>query len=68
MKQVEKLIEATDTCARCSLRRATREVEAKGEFIRLCDDCYWGQEPASQDRPCHLGPSSENSPWLEHTG
>lgn len=46
MKQVEKQGEATDTCARCNLRRATRELEAKGVFIRLCDDCYWGREQA----------------------
>ncbi len=50
MKQVEKPVEATDTCARGGLRRATRELEARGVFIGLCDDCYWGQEPASQDR------------------
>ncbi len=32
MKQVEKQVEATDTCARCGLRRATRELEARGVF------------------------------------
>lgn len=43
-----KDIEPTDTCARCGLRRATREFEAKGVSIRLCDDCYWGREPAER--------------------
>ncbi len=33
-----------DTCNRCGLRRATRELEERGVSIRLCDDCYWGQE------------------------
>jgi hypothetical protein len=39
--------EPSDTCERCGLRRATREMEAKGikPSIRLCDDCYWGKEP-----------------------
>lgn len=42
---VDRKIEPSDTCARCGLRRATRELEAKGINIRLCDDCYWGREP-----------------------
>lgn len=35
---------AIDTCGRCGLRRATKELEDRGVQIRLCDDCYWGQE------------------------
>lgn len=50
MAQVGRQIEPTDTCARCGLRRATRELEARGVFIRLCDDCYWGQEPDAAER------------------
>ncbi len=50
MAQVDRQIEPTDTCARCGLRRATRELEARGVFIRLCDDCYWGQEPKAAER------------------
>lgn len=42
-----KKIEATDTCHRCGLRRATRELEEQGISIHLCDDCYWGQESDS---------------------
>ena len=41
----------TDTCGRCGLRRATRELEEQGVQVRLCDDCYWGREfaePASE--------------------
>jgi len=37
--------EVADTCGRCGLRRATKELEEQGIQIRLCDDCYWGQEP-----------------------
>jgi hypothetical protein len=33
-----------DTCSRCGLRRATKALEEQGIQIRLCDDCYWGQE------------------------
>lgn len=51
MAQVDRQIEPTDTCARCGLRRATRELEARGVFIRLCDDCYWGKEPANDRSP-----------------
>lgn len=36
----------TDTCARCGLKRLTKTLEEKGTAIRLCDDCFWGQEPA----------------------
>ena len=44
----------TDTCGRCGLRRATRELEEQGVQVRLCDDCYWGQEtqpPVKTDTP-----------------
>lgn len=34
----------TDTCARCGLRLATREMEEKGIVIDLCEECYWGKE------------------------
>jgi hypothetical protein len=44
-------VKASDTCGRCGLRRATRELEEQGVQIRLCDDCYWGQEPAEGSRP-----------------
>jgi len=37
-------IRPSDTCHRCGLRRATRELEERGIQIRLCDDCYWGTE------------------------
>lgn len=40
-------IKPNDTCIRCGLRRVTRELEQQGITIRLCDDCYWGSEPAS---------------------
>ncbi len=46
MAATERDVRPTDTCARCGLRRATREWEARGVRIRLCDDCYWGREPA----------------------
>ncbi len=49
MAQVNRQFEPTDTCARCGLRRATRDLEAKGVFIRLCDDCFWGKEPATEE-------------------
>ena len=45
---------AIDTCGRCGLRRATKELEERGVQIRLCDDCYWGQEtqpPVRTDTP-----------------
>jgi len=35
---------ASDTCNHCGLRRATKALEEHGTEIRLCDDCYWGQE------------------------
>jgi len=41
---------STDTCHRCGLRRATRELEQRGIRIRLCDDCYWGA-----DQPAETG-------------
>lgn len=41
----------TDTCGRCGLRRATRELEEKGIQIQLCDDCFWGQEAQPPDLP-----------------
>lgn len=41
----------TDTCERCSLRGLTRALEEKGTVIRLCDDCYWGQESAAVEAP-----------------
>jgi hypothetical protein len=52
------VIELTDTCARCGLRRVTRVLEERGITIRLCEDCYWGREdlrpapekPARPDR------------------
>jgi len=50
MARGDRPIEPTDTCARCGLRRATRELEAKGVLIRLCDDCYWGKEPTADNR------------------
>jgi hypothetical protein len=34
----------TDTCARCGLKRLTKSLEEKGTPIRLCDNCFWGQE------------------------
>lgn len=44
-----------DTCTRCGLKRATQALEEQGITIRLCDDCYWGQEvplePAKGDPP-----------------
>jgi hypothetical protein len=51
-------IQPTDTCARCGLRRATRETEEKGKRIRLCDDCYWGQEPGTVVPPAKQEPST----------
>lgn len=46
------VIELTDTCARCGLRRVTRALEEQGNSVRLCDDCYWGKEsPAPPDEP-----------------
>lgn len=46
-------IKPTDTCHRCGLRRATRELEERGIRLRLCDDCYWGREsqPVDERRP-----------------
>ena len=38
-------VTTTDTCARCGLKRLTKTLEEKGTAIRLCDDCFWGQEP-----------------------
>jgi hypothetical protein len=43
-----------DTCSRCGLRRATKALEEQGTKIRLCDDCYWGEEtqpPTKSDNP-----------------
>jgi hypothetical protein len=43
-----------DTCNRCGLRRATQALEDQGIQIRLCDDCYWGQEtlpPVKSETP-----------------
>ena len=40
---------AMDTCARCGLRRLTRSLEERGIATHLCDDCYWGKEPAEAD-------------------
>lgn len=40
-----------DTCTRCGLRRATQRLEERGITIRLCDDCYWGQEPDAPATP-----------------
>jgi hypothetical protein len=45
MAQTPREVHPTDTCARCGLRRATRQLESRGVQIRLCDDCYWGREP-----------------------
>lgn len=42
---------ATDTCARCGLRRLTQTLEEKGIMIRLCDDCYWGRERVPAEEP-----------------
>ncbi len=39
-----------DTCTRCGLRRATQRLEERGITIRLCDDCYWGQEPEAPEK------------------
>ncbi len=39
-----KEIKSTDSCHRCGLRRASRELEEKGVTVRLCDECYWGRE------------------------
>jgi hypothetical protein len=36
----------SDTCARCGLRRLTLALEQRGIIIRLCDDCFWGNQPA----------------------
>lgn len=45
-------IGSAESCARCGLKRATRALEEKGIFVRLCDDCYWGKESlAPQDEP-----------------
>lgn len=41
----------SDTCARCGLKRLTRSLEDQGIAIRLCDDCYWGKEPAGRQLP-----------------
>jgi len=41
-------IRPEDTCHRCGLRRATRELEQRGIRIRLCDDCYWGSEQPAE--------------------
>jgi hypothetical protein len=40
-----------DSCHRCGLRRRTRELEAQGIVIRLCDDCYWGREDEATAEP-----------------
>ncbi len=45
---VQREIRPTDTCSRCGLRRATRELEQQAISIRLCDDCYWGSEPPAE--------------------
>lgn len=34
-----------DTCSRCGLRRLTLMLEQQGIVIRLCDECFWGQDP-----------------------
>lgn len=42
-----------DTCSRCGIRRLTLELKQLGIVVRLCDDCYWGnesQEPAQNER------------------
>lgn len=44
----------TDTCGRCGLRRLTKALEEKGTMIRLCEDCYWGQDSAPADRPVEV--------------
>ncbi len=53
MPEINAQIEPSDTCERCGLRRATRETEAKGINVsmRLCDDCYWGKDPAPGLKP-----------------
>jgi len=33
-----------EVCARCGLRRWTRELEQRGTIIRFCAECYWGAE------------------------
>jgi hypothetical protein len=50
-------IEAPDTCARCGLQRATRALEARGITVRLCDDCYWGNENIQQGPGDHAKPA-----------
>jgi hypothetical protein len=44
VSQTLEVIHPFDSCHRCGLRRRTRELEAQGIVIRLCDDCYWGRE------------------------
>lgn len=44
-------IRPTDTCARCGLKQATRALEEKGIYTRLCDDCYWGKERPDDKSP-----------------
>lgn len=45
---VQREIGPTDSCGRCGLRRATRELEQKGVYVQLCDDCFWGSEPPAE--------------------
>jgi hypothetical protein len=45
MSQSTEPVHAFDSCHRCGLKRRTRELEAEGIVIHLCDDCYWGREP-----------------------
>jgi hypothetical protein len=45
MEQPPEPVYPFDSCHRCGLKRRTRELEAEGMIIRLCDDCYWGREP-----------------------
>jgi hypothetical protein len=45
MNQSTEPVHAFDSCHRCGLKRRTRELEAEGIIIHLCDDCYWGREP-----------------------
>ncbi len=53
-------IQPTDTCSRCGLRRVTRALEEKGITIRLCDDCYWGQEVNATAAGEHAASSRPN--------
>lgn len=33
-----------EVCARCGLRKVTRDLQLEGITFRFCDECYWGSE------------------------